>query len=45
MEWENLESQYLVDNEFLKVRQDKVTASYINEKKLLYLICAQDIRK
>ena len=24
MEWENLESQYLVDNEFLKVRQDKV---------------------
>ena len=26
MEWENLGSQYLVDNEFLKVRQDKVAA-------------------
>lgn len=24
MEWENLGSQYLVENEFLKVRQDKV---------------------
>ena len=50
MEWENLERQYLVDNEFLKVRQDKVKLPngviiddfFVIEKKNVSLIVAMD---
>ncbi len=50
MEWENLGRQYLVDNEFLKVRQDKVKLPngviiddfFVIEKKNVSLIVAMD---
>ena len=53
MEWENLESQYLVDNEFLKVRQDKVKLPtgdiiddfFVIERKNVSLIVAIDEEK
>ena len=53
MEWENLERQYLVDNEFLKVRQDKVKLPngviiddfFVIEKKNVSLIVAMDEEK
>lgn len=53
MEWENLERQYLVDNEFLKVRQDKVKLPtgdiiddfFVIERKNVSLIVAIDEEK
>ena len=53
MEWEQLESKYLVDNEFLRVRQDKVKLPngvivddyFVVEKKNGSLIVAMDEEK
>ena len=53
MKWKNLESQYLVDNEFLKVRQDKVKLPtgdiiddfFVIERKNVSLIVAMDEEK
>ena len=53
MEWENLERQYLVDNEFLKVRQDKVKLPngviiddfFVIEKKNVSLIVKKKKKK
>ena len=53
MKWKNLKSQYLVDNEFLKVRQDKVKLPtgdiiddfFVIERKNVSLIVAMDEEK
>ncbi len=53
MEWERLESKYLVDNEFIKIRQDKVKLPdgaliddfFVIEKKNVSLIVAIDEEK
>lgn len=53
MEWENLERQYLIDNKFLKVRQDKIKLPngaiiddyFVIEKKNVSLIVVIDEEK